>query len=99
MMYAGKQVCRGMSAPSTLGWKALKRIGRYLQGKPRLVYVYRRQELDAIDVDVDTDWAGCAKTRKSTSGGAIMLVTIGSSIGPAHSRVSPSAMGKRSSTE
>ena len=73
MMYAGKEVCRGMSTPSRLGWKALKRIGRYLLGKLRLVYVYRRQEVDAIDVDVDTDWAGCAKTRKSTSGGAIML--------------------------
>ena len=32
-----------------------------------------RQELSAIDVYVDTDWAGCARTRKSTSGGAVML--------------------------
>ena len=62
-----------MSAPTNLGWQATKRIGRYLVGKPRLVYVYRKQDLSAIDVYVDTDWAGCVKTRKSTSGGAIML--------------------------
>ena len=73
LQFAAKEVCRTMSAPTNLGWQAAKRIGRYLVGKPRLVYVYRKQELDAIDVYVDTDWAGCVKTRKSTSGGAIML--------------------------
>ena len=73
LQFAAKEVCRTMSAPTNLGWQATKRIGRYLVGKPRLVYVYRKQELDAIDVYVDTDWAGCVKTRKSTSGGAIML--------------------------
>ena len=73
LQFATKEVCRTMSAPTNLGWQAAKRIGRYLVGKPRLVYVYRKQELDAIDVYVDTDWAGCVKTRKSTSGGAIML--------------------------
>ena len=71
--YACKEVCRSMSSPTEQSWKALKRIGRYLCGKPRLVYSYRRQELSAIDVYVDTDWAGCARTRKSTSGGAVML--------------------------
>ena len=71
--YACKEVCRSMATPTQQSWKALKRIGRYLCGKPRLVYSYRRQELSAIDVYVDTDWAGCARTRKSTSGGAVML--------------------------
>ena len=50
-----------------------KRLARYLSRKPRLVYCQRRQELSAIDVYVDTDWAKCARTRKFTSGGAIML--------------------------
>ncbi len=40
---------------------------------PRLVYLYPWQEIDAIDVYVDTDWAGCARTRKSTSGGCVMF--------------------------
>ena len=62
-----------MSAPTDQSLKALKRLGRYLGGRPRLVYTYRRQEIDTIDVYVDTDWAGCVRTRKSTSGGAVML--------------------------
>ena len=73
MQYACKDVCRGMSAPSKFSWKAFKRLGHYLCGRPRLVYVYRRQEIQAIAVYVDTDWTGCVKTRKSTSGGVVML--------------------------
>ena len=62
-----------MSTPTEQSWKALKRLGRYLCGAPRLVHTYRRQEISAIDVYVDTDWAGCVKTCESTSGGAVML--------------------------
>jgi len=40
---------------------------------PRLVYVYRQQEAGVVDVYTDTDWAGCPKTRKSTSGGCLMV--------------------------
>ena len=71
--YACKEICHSMSSPTEQSWKALKRLGRYLCGLPRLVYTYRRQVIDAIDVYVDTDWAGCVRTRKSTSGGAVML--------------------------
>ena len=45
---------------------------RYLKGEPRVVYEYNWQNHEDISVYVDTDWAGCFKTRKSTSGGAIM---------------------------
>ncbi len=71
--FACKEVCRWMSKPTQQSWKALKRLCRYLSGLPRLVYVYRQQCADCIDVYTDTDWAGCPKTRKSTSGGCIML--------------------------
>ena len=37
------------------------------------MYVYEQQEVSAIDVYTDTDWAGCPVTRKSTSGGCVML--------------------------
>lgn len=70
---ACKEVCRSMSSPTEQRWKALNRLGRYLCGLPPLVYTYRTQEINAIDVYVDTDWAWCMKTRKSTSGGAVML--------------------------
>ena len=71
--FACKEVCRWMANPTHLSWQSLKRLGRYLSGMPRLVYVYREQVVDAIDAYTDTDWAGCPRTRKSTSGGCIML--------------------------
>ena len=52
---------------------ALKRLGRYLGGRPRLVFKYAFQSADTVDCYSDTDWAGCPKTRKSTSGGVILL--------------------------
>ena len=71
--FACKEICRWMSKPSAHSWKALKRLCRFLNGMPRLVYVYRQQHVNYIDVYTDTDWAGCPKTRKSTSGGVVML--------------------------
>ena len=71
--FAAKEVCRWMAKPTQSSWTALKRLCRYLVGLPRLVHVYRWQSANTIDVYTDTDWAGCPRTRKSTSGGCIML--------------------------
>ena len=71
--FACKEVCRWMSKPTEHAWQALKRIGRFLRGSPRLVYTYPQQTADCVDVYTDTDWAGCPKTRKSTSGGCILV--------------------------
>ncbi len=71
--FAAKEICRWMSKPTESSWTALKRLCRYLVGLPRLVHIYRWQCADTIDVYTDTDWAGCPRTRKSTSGGCIML--------------------------
>jgi hypothetical protein len=73
MQFAAKEICRSMSAPTEQAWGSLKRMCRYLVGAPRLVYLFPWQEVGAIDVYVDTDWAGCPRTRKSTSGGLTML--------------------------
>ena len=73
--FASKEVCRLMSKPTERGWLALKRICRYLVGKGRLVHKFVWQKLSCIDVYTDTDWAGCPRTRKSTSGGVIKLGT------------------------
>ena len=40
-----------------------------------MVYTYPWQTVDMVDVYSDTDWAGCLKTRKSTSGGCVMMGT------------------------
>ena len=73
--YAAKEICRWMSAPTDLGLQGLKRMARYLVGSPRLVWHYRWQDVQNFDVYSDTDWAGCPKTRKSTSGGCVMVGT------------------------
>ena len=62
-----------MSSPTELAMTALRRLCRYLVGKPRLVFKYPFQKADSIDTYSDTDWAGCPRTRKSTSGGVILL--------------------------
>jgi hypothetical protein len=71
--FAAKEVCRWMSEPTEHSVAAVKRMGRYLEGRRRLVFRYPWQKADRIDAYSDTDWAGCTKTRKSTSGGCLML--------------------------
>ena len=73
IQFSAKEICRWMSAPTELGVAALKRLGRYLVGHQRLVFEYPWQEASGFDIYSDTDWAGCLKTRKSTSGGCLML--------------------------
>jgi hypothetical protein len=67
--FAAKELCRQMSDPTEKAWAALLRIVRYLRTEPRVIYKYQWQKDSAISVYVDTDFAGCIKTRKSTSGG------------------------------
>ena len=72
--FAVKELCRHMSSPRRVDYEKLKRLGRYLLGKTRVIVLFAYQELpDTLDAYVDTDHAGCLTTRKSTSGGIIML--------------------------
>ena len=70
---ATKEICGWMSAPTELAVTALRRVCQYLMGKPRLVFRYVFQEFDSTECYSDTDWAGCPRTRKSTSGGVLLL--------------------------
>ena len=71
--FASKEICRLMTAPTRRGHASLKRLCRYLVGRPRLVHVFDFQEASCVHVYTDTDWAGCLRTGKSTSGGSITL--------------------------
>ncbi len=73
LLYSAKEICRSMATPTLTSLNALKRMCRFVVGKPRLVYRYAFQKVSEISVYTDTDWAGCPRTRRSTSGGAIML--------------------------
>ena len=75
--YGTKELCREFSVPNRNSQQRLKRVGRYLVGKPRLVYKYLWgngvSDSDCFDVYVDTDFAGCKESRRSTCGGVAML--------------------------
>ena len=74
IQYATKEVCRGMAKPTKRHMRKLRRLGRYLVGCPRVVSEFgwqgRASEVKAYS---DSDWAGCKRTAKSTSGGVLML--------------------------
>ena len=74
IQYAVKEVCRGMAKPRKRDWRKLKRLARHLVSHPRTVLRYDWQEGQAgLDGFTDSDWAGCARTAKSTSGGVILV--------------------------
>ena len=73
IQWAVKEVLRHSSEPTEADEIRIKRICRYLKGVPRAVLKFEWQETpEELTVLVDSDFAGCTKTRKSCSGGAIM---------------------------
>ena len=62
-----------MSSPTRGSWRGLVKLGKYLKTHNRSGYCYPYQERPKeLVVWTDTDYAGCKKTRKSTSGGVVM---------------------------
>ena len=84
LQYSVKEAARHMSAPKTSSWKLLTKIGRYLIGRPRLVMLFKWQSpTEMVTSFTDSDWAGCQRTAKSTSGG---IVCIGEHVIKTYSR-------------
>ena len=74
LQFSVKEACRCMSAPTVAAWTRVKRIGRFLINAPRAILVFKRQPLPRVlTVWCDSDFAGCRSSRKSTSGGALVL--------------------------
>ena len=70
--FSAKELCREFSQPTKLSVEKLKRLVRYVVNAPRLVWKYDFQpDVKDLDTYVDTDFAGCMRTRRSTSGGII----------------------------
>ena len=62
-----------MSSPTMGDCERLKRLARYLEGKPRMVKKFVWQKcIRGLSIFADADWAGDKVCRKSTSGGCIM---------------------------
>ena len=74
VQFATKEVCRGMAKPTRSDWKRLKKLARFVVGRCAVVWEYRYQdEGQEMRVKTDSDWAGCKRTRKSSSGGVLMI--------------------------
>ena len=74
--FAVKELCRDMAKPTNRSWRKMKKLARYLKGHPRVVQKVRLDGAgigDEVKVVVDSDWAGCTTTRRSTNGGCIMV--------------------------
>ena len=72
IQYAVKECCRGMATPEVRHWNMLKRLARYLVGRPRMIWEYPWQGDEKVKGYSDSDWAGCKRAARSTSGGVIM---------------------------
>ena len=72
--FAVKELARAMSKPTKGDMQRLKRLARYIKGKPRLVMQYSWQpKQSTFIIYSDADWAGCRVTRKSTTRGCMKL--------------------------
>jgi len=71
--FTTKELCRAMANPTMADAKAVARLIRFLKGLPRMVQEipFEDRPPAMIEVYVDSDWAGCRKSRKSTSGGIV----------------------------
>ena len=71
-----KALTTKMSSPKESDLGDLKRLVRYLRHRPRAELRFYRQSLGSavfLDVYVDSDWAGCLTSRRSTSGLVAMI--------------------------
>ncbi|KAL0320291.1 UNVERIFIED_CONTAM: Retrovirus-related Pol polyprotein from transposon TNT 1-94 [Sesamum radiatum] len=59
---------RYQSNPGLDHWRAAKKVMRYLQGTKDYMLMYRRTENLEVVGYLDSDFAGCVDSRKSTSG-------------------------------
>ena len=70
--YATKELARGMAKPSEADLFKLKRAVWYLRDHRRGVQLFKWQKRPTqLVCETDSDWAGCTKTRRSTSGGIL----------------------------
>ena len=84
IQYAVKESARQMANPRLSSMVMVKRIAKYLLGRLRLVMKFQWQSMPStISTYTDSDWAGCPRTARSTSGGIVM---IGSHVIKSYSR-------------
>ena len=74
IQFASKEVCREMCKPTRRSLNRLTHLARDLIARPRVIWQFAYQYWPkGLVVNVDSNWAGCRRTRKSTSGGIYQL--------------------------
>ena len=76
IQFSMKQCAKHMSKPRAEDPPKLKRLTRYLEGKPRAVHLFEWGNgggCAKLSVQSDSDWAGDKETRKCTSGGNVRM--------------------------
>jgi hypothetical protein len=74
LQYSSKGISQFMSSPCRLGWRRLKRLGKYLINNGHMIQMFRfESHTEKITADGDSDWAGEKADRKSTSGGVLRM--------------------------
>ena len=72
--FAVKELAQKMVTPTSRDLEKMKRLGRYLVSNRSKALVFPwGLVLEDLRVFTDSDWAGCKLTRKSTSGGAVLV--------------------------
>ena len=70
IVYCAKELTHQMATPTTADWEKVVSLVRYLKTRPRVQLWYKFQEtLCQLETFADTDWAGCRRTRRSTTRG------------------------------
>ena len=73
VMFSVKELMRKMAKPTEGDLSKLKRVARYLVGTPWMYQEFPWQQRSGeLRAYVDSDFAGCQSTRKSTSGGCLL---------------------------
>ena len=68
IQFASKELARGMQTPTRWDMEQLKRMVRYLKTVPRMVQRFHQQDTPTrLVCFTDSDFAGCMRSRKSTS--------------------------------
>ena len=74
LMYPAKEVSSEMANPIRGGWKRLKKVTRFVKSRRAVVWEFPWQdECLELEAYADSDWGGRRGSRKSTSGGLVML--------------------------
>jgi hypothetical protein len=74
LQYPAKEVSTEMATPRIGAWKRMKRVSRFLLGREAVIWEYPWQdEGHEAETYADSDWGGRRGSRKSTSGGCVLI--------------------------